>query len=385
MCEEIMTYKPRSTKNIPLGLYIHIPWCIKKCPYCDFNSHAKQGELPEKAYIARLILDFKSQLHAVQDRPIHSIFIGGGTPSLFSNHAYETLFSTLRDYVSFSPEIEITLEANPGTIDCEFLEGYLKAGINRLSFGVQSFQNEKLHALGRIHSAKNAQAAVKTAQKIGFKNINIDLMFGLENQTIGDALSDLRNAIALSPQHISWYQLTLEPNTFFYRFPPPLPDDDVKLDMQLAGQTLLAKNNFSQYEISAYARNNRQCQHNLNYWRFGDYLGIGAGAHAKWSCQTVIRRTNTKHPKAYLSGDTISCEEKKVTRDELALEFMLNAMRLHEPITQDLFFSRTGFTFSDVESQLKHAQIQSWLHYDAEKITLTERGKLFLNEVLMLF
>ena len=378
-----------TTETIPLSLYIHIPWCIQKCPYCDFNSHAATGELPEKTYVNQLLLDLETQLNHVQNRSIHSIFIGGGTPSLFSPNSYVTLFDGLKKKLCFVDNIEITLEANPGAIDTDHFDGFLKAGINRLSIGVQSFQDHQLKKLGRIHQANDANNAVISAQKAGFKNINVDLMFGLPDQTIKDALFDLETAMTLSPQHLSWYQLTLEPNTFFYRFPPALPSDDLKFDIQMAGQALLADREFQQYEVSAYAKNNAHCKHNVNYWQFGDYLGIGAGAHAKFThlnTMQITRRCNTKHPKAYLSANKHNLFETNViSQEELPLEFMMNALRLNATTSVNLFESRTGLHFSEIQKPLEKARDMGFLNFDAQEIKLTNQGRLFLNDVLALF
>lgn len=374
---------------IPLSLYIHVPWCIKKCPYCDFNSHAQQGELPEKAYINQLLFDLDTQLQFVQNRVIHSIFIGGGTPSLFSPEAYAVLFAGLKQKLTFSDQIEITLEANPGTLVPNRFEGYLAAGINRISLGVQSFQAEKLVTLGRIHNPIQAKNAFLSAKSAGFEKINIDLMFGLPNQTIEDALFDLQSAMDLSPNHISWYQLTLEPNTYFHRFPPALPDDDVRFDIQQAGQRYLADNGFQQYEISAYGKNGFQSQHNMNYWLFGDYLGIGAGAHAKFTdiqTKNIIRRSNTKHPKQYLSADEQKLFENKIiTRAELPLEFMMNVLRLYQPIVFALFETRTGLSIATIEKQLHHAAQDGLLTLNDTAFQITAKGSLFLNDLLERF
>lgn len=268
-------------KKPPLSLYIHTPWCIHKCPYCDFNSHALRGQLPEEEYIHALLSDFKSQQYLIQNRSIQTVFIGGGTPSLFSASSYKLLFKELRAMTPFDNEIEITLEANPGTIEQDRFAAYRECGINRLSIGVQSFQNEKLKQLQRIHSSEQAIKAINHCREVGFDNVNIDLMFGLPNQTINDGLSDLLTAISLNPSHLSWYQLTLEPHTAFHQNPPVLPADETIWELQQQGQQLLKENAFIQYEISAYAKTNRACRHNLNYWEFGDYIGIGAGAHGK--------------------------------------------------------------------------------------------------------
>lgn len=375
--------------QIPLSLYIHIPWCIKKCPYCDFNSHAASGELPEKAYINQLLFDLETQLPFVQNRIIHSVFIGGGTPSLFSPEAYALLFERLRKHLNISRHIEITIEANPGAVEASRFQGYFEAGINRVSLGVQSFQDEKLKALGRIHNHLQAKNAFDLARQAGFQNINIDLMFGLPNQTMGDALFDLQMAIDLSPNHLSWYQLTLEPNTFFHRFPPVLPDDDARFDIQQAGQDFLKSRGFMQYEISAYCANNQMSQHNLNYWMFGDYLAIGAGAHAKltdFSTGKMTRRWNTKHPKQYLSADKHHLFESKIiTEKELPLEFMMNTLRLRQPIAIDLFEASTGLAFSVIEKQMEQAVKLEFLTVTNHYFQVTEKGYLFLNELLEIF
>lgn len=374
----------------PISLYIHIPWCIKKCPYCDFNSHAQKGEIPEKAYIDQLIVDLKTQLLYLQNRPIHSIFIGGGTPSLFSPAAYAQLFKALRAYLSISDEIEITLEANPGAIDAEKFKEYFDTGINRLSIGVQSFQNTQLKKLGRIHESDQARNAVLLARQAGFKRINIDLMFGLPDQSINDALFDLTEAATLQPTHISWYQLTIEPNTFFHRFPPTLPDDEIRFEIQKAGQDFLAKNNFKQYEISAYAISpEEQSQHNLNYWLFGDYFGIGAGAHAKLTSlknSQMIRRSNTKHPTQYLKATENNLYEQKIiSQSELPLEFMMNILRLNQAIPVELFTNRTGLDLSIIQKQLDQAEKLNLLFIKNSAFNLTQRGRLFLNDVLEAF
>ncbi len=372
---------------IPLSLYIHIPWCIKKCPYCDFNSHAATGELPEKAYIDQLLIDLQSQFHLVHDRPIHSIFIGGGTPSLFSPEAYELLLSQLRNELDIPSDIEITLEANPGTTEASRFKGYFDVGINRISLGVQSFQNSKLKVLGRIHDNDQAKKAFLEARRAGFQTINIDLMFGLPNQTMDDALFDLQSAIDLAPNHLSWYQLTLEPNTFFHRFPPVLPSDDERFEIQQAGQKLLVNNGFPQYEISAYGF--QKAKHNLNYWLFGDYLGIGAGAHAKltdFSKGNIIRRWNTKHPKQYLSAHRENLFESKIIeQEELPLEFMMNALRLRQPISIELFEGRTGLKFNVIEKEIQKAVDLNLLMVDKSDFQVTEKGYLFLNDLLEIF
>ena len=374
--------------NFPLSLYIHIPWCIKKCPYCDFNSHALKDALPEKQYIQQLISDLKTQLEFVQNRPIHSIFIGGGTPSLFSPAAYKNLLSELKKYLTIADDTEITLEANPGTTEADRFSGYFDAGINRLSIGVQSFQDNQLKILGRIHESDQAKKAVKQAQNAGFQRINIDLMFGLPNQTINDALFDLQSAVDLSTNHLSWYQLTLEPNTYFHRFPPILPSDDARFEIQQAGVAFLNQHGFKQYEISAYSKND-PCKHNLNYWQFGDYLGIGAGAHAKLTdlkSMEMTRRYSVKNPKQYLSSNAENIGvTKKVESTELPLELMMNTLRLYQPIEIALFEARTGLSFSIVEKQIKKAVAEGLMKINAQYFYVTNKGHLFLNDVLELF
>jgi putative oxygen-independent coproporphyrinogen III oxidase len=374
--------------NFPLSLYIHIPWCVKKCPYCDFNSHTMKEALPEKKYIQQMIMDLETQLEWVQNRPIHSIFIGGGTPSLFSPEAYRSLLHELKKYLLISSDTEITLEANPGTTEADRFAGYFDAGINRLSIGVQSFQNEKLKILGRIHESDAAKNAVKQAKQAGFNRINIDLMFGLPNQTIDDALFDLQTAIDLQTSHLSWYQLTLEPNTYFHRFPPILPSDDARFEIQQAGQQFLANHQFSQYEISAYSQND-PCKHNVNYWQFGDYLGIGAGAHAKLThlkSKEITRRYSVKNPKQYLSSTAEDISVlKQIESSELSLEFMMNALRLYQPIEKALFETRTGLSFSIIAEKIDYLVSEKLLSQNAEHFFVTKKGHLFLNEVLEVF
>src|SRR3990167_5961302 len=290
-----------NNRLIPLSLYVHVPWCVQKCPYCDFNSHAVKEELPETAYIAELCKELTQKIPLIEDRPIQSLFIGGGTPSLFSAKSYARLFDFLKQHATLLPDAEITLEANPGTAEQQRFLDYRAVGINRLSIGIQSLQNDKLKALGRIHDGSQAQKAIEMAFTAGFTNFNVDLMFGLPNQTIEDAQQDLTSVIALKPPHLSWYQLTLEPNTLFHKFPPKLPDDDYLWQMQNEGIAQLAQHGYQRYEVSAYCQTGHESRHNLNYWLFGDYLGIGAGAHSKITHkdQTISRHSNIKHPKLY--------------------------------------------------------------------------------------
>lgn len=373
----------------PLSLYVHLPWCIRKCPYCDFNSHTAKEEIPEKIYIDALINDLDTDLSRINHRPLMSIFIGGGTPSLFSPQAIDILLKAIRNRISWADDIEITLEANPGTVEYERFAGYRAAGVNRLSIGIQSFQAEKLKALGRIHNDQEAIRAAETAQKAGFTNFNLDLMHGLPEQSIDDALYDLKTALSLTPSHLSWYQLTIEPNTFFAHKPPLLPQDETIWEMQDIGRELLARNNFKQYEISAFSYVHKLCQHNKNYWEFGDYLGIGAGAHSKITNvaqQKITRFWKLKNPKDYLNAKaTFIGDEQVITHQELPFEFMLNALRLYQDIPVKLFESRTGLSIYTIAEQLHLAQGKNLLHWNNTKISPTELGQRFYNDLCGLF
>lgn len=371
----------------PLSLYVHLPWCIRKCPYCDFNSHALQGEIPEQTYIDTLLKDLDNDLNDVQSRKLISIFIGGGTPSLFSATAIEKLLNAVQKNISLDSHIEITLEANPGTVEKNRFAGFRSAGINRLSLGIQSFQPDKLNSLGRIHNGDEAKRAIETAIAVGFENFNLDLMHGLPNQSINDALFDLNTALAFKPLHLSWYQLTLEKNTLFAKFPPILPPEDLIWDMQDQGQQLLKDFNFQQYEISAYSQPARECAHNKNYWEFGDYLGIGAGAHAKITANNVIKRAwKYKNPKDYMNIDLpFVAEEKIIAKEELAFEFMLNALRLYKNISFDLIMQRTGLNFTDLEPALKKAAGKSLLSWDQQFIYVNDLGRRFYNDLVQIF
>ncbi len=373
----------------PLSLYLHLPWCVRKCPYCDFNSHQLAADIPQQDYIAALLRDLEQDLPRAWGRHIHSIFIGGGTPSLFSPEAIDQLLSSVRALLPVSPDSEITLEANPGTVELGRFKGYRDAGINRLSIGIQSFNDEKLHALGRIHGGTEALRAAETARAAGFDNFNLDLMFGLPRQTVPEALADLKTAIAMQPSHLSLYQLTIEPNTQFHHQPPILPDDDTIWSMQQQLQALLAANNYVQYEVSAYAQPGRQCLHNLNYWRFGDYLGIGAGAHAKITdAGGITRLWKIKQPKEYMhkaGGVSGIGGEHRLSRREAPLEFMMNALRLTGGFPTSLFQERAGLPLSVAEKPLRRAEERGLIIWDVEAIYPTELGKRFLNEVVALF
>ncbi|WP_369985716.1 radical SAM family heme chaperone HemW [Thalassolituus sp.] len=379
----------------PLSLYIHVPWCVRKCPYCDFNSHESQGDIPEADYITALIEDLKQDLHWVQGREIQSIFFGGGTPSLLSARAYDTLFDGLTRHLSFNDNIEITLEANPGTFEAEKFNGYRRAGINRLSMGIQSFDPEQLKKLGRIHDKEQALRAIDMARDAGFDNFNLDLMHGLPDQTPEQALLDLDTALAFHPPHLSWYQLTIEPNTDFYKRPPVLPEDDILWDIQEQGQARLAEAGLKQYEISAYARPGRQARHNINYWRFGDYLGIGAGAHGKITIagpegHRVLRSQKARLPKRYLdqTRQFLSATDI-IASDDIAFECMMNALRLHSGISITDFEQRTGVTLDSLSKPMQKAEslglIERAQVNDQDYIRASERGKQYLNELLSLF
>lgn len=372
----------------PLALYVHIPWCVRKCPYCDFNSHAAGPELPEQAYVDALLRDLEQELAFVQGRELVSIFFGGGTPSLFSAAALGRLLEGVAQRIRFAPEIEITLEANPGTFEQAKFNDYRRLGINRLSIGIQSFEAQKLTALGRIHGREEALAAAHMARQAGFDNFNLDLMHGLPDQTLEQALADLEQAIALEPMHLSWYQLTMEPNTEFWSKPPVLPEDDTLWDIQEAGQNLLASAGFAQYETSAYARANRQAQHNLNYWTFGDFIGIGAGAHGKLTQADgpILRRWKTRAPRDYLNPDKDFCAgQRQLAADELPFEFLMNALRLTEGVPAALFNQRTGLPLSALDEGRQAAEARGLLCTDPQRLQPTLQGQLFLNDLLQYF
>ncbi|OOF78970.1 YggW family oxidoreductase [Rodentibacter caecimuris] len=374
----------------PLSLYIHIPWCVQKCPYCDFNSHAQKGDIPEQDYIHHLLQDLKADLvrfqASIQDRKLHSIFIGGGTPSLFSADSIAYLLSEIKKSIPFQDDIEITLEANPGTVEAERFKRYVAAGVTRISMGIQSFNDDKLKRLGRIHNAEEAKSAVGLAKVSGLKSFNLDLMHGLPNQTLAEALDDLRQAIELAPPHISWYQLTIEPNTMFAYRPPQLPDEDNLWAIFEQGHQLLTAAGYQQYETSAYAKPGFQCRHNLNYWRFGDYLAIGCGAHGKltFSNGGIRRFSKTKHPRGYLRGEYLY-EEKNVSEIDRPFEFFMNRFRLLEAVPKREFEYYTGLPQSAVKNRIDFALKQNYIVETDTSWQITEHGKLFLNELLTLF
>ena len=368
----------------PLALYAHLPWCVRKCPYCDFNSHEKSDALPEREYVDALVADLEGMLPSVWGRRVASLFIGGGTPSLFAPESIDAFLGAVRARVPLEPGAEITLEANPGTAEAGRFRGYRAAGVNRLSLGIQSFDDAKLKALGRIHSAAEARAAIEMAQAV-FDNVNLDIMYGLPQQTLAEARADTRAALAFGTTHFSAYQLTLEPNTVFYRKPPPLPAHDACADMQLAVEALAAEAGFEHYETSAFARPGMRCRHNLNYWEFGDYLGLGAGAHGKLSfADHVTRHERAKQPREYMA-QAGSIVEKPIPARELPFEFMLNALRLVQGVPAGRFEERTGLPRAAVARRLAAAEEKGLLEKDPARIRPTRRGRLFLNDLLQLF
>ena len=372
----------------PLSLYVHFPWCVRKCPYCDFNSHEAGNELPEQAYLSALRADLEQSLPLIWGRKIVSIFIGGGTPSLMSAAGLDQLMSDIRSLLPLEPSAEITMEANPGTFEAEKFRSFASSGINRLSIGIQSFNDKHLKALGRIHDADEAWRAI-TIAKNSFENINLDLMFALPEQTLAESELDVNTALSFEPTHLSLYHLTMEANTVFAKYPPELPDDDTSAAMQ---QMLIEKTTaagFQNYEISAYAREGRRAKHNLNYWEFGDYLGIGAGAHSKISFpHRVIRQARYKQPDSYMQqaskGNAVS-EEAEINREDLGFEFMINALRLSDGFEVRQFSERTGLTLQVVESALNKAEAKGLLYRDYLKIAPTSLGRRFLNDLQQIF
>jgi oxygen-independent coproporphyrinogen-3 oxidase len=380
------------TQYPPLSLYIHVPWCVRKCPYCDFNSHAQNSEeIPQVAYLAALFADLEQELPQIAEREIVSIFIGGGTPSLLAPEIIEQLLFGLRSRLRLRNNLEITLEANPGTAESEKFQRFREAGVNRLSLGIQSFDSATLQKLGRIHDAKQARQAIILAQQARFTHINVDLMFGLPGQTVSSAINELEIACSFNPSHLSWYQLTIEPHTEFYRSPPVLPREDDIWQIQQSGLEFLSAQGFENYEISAFARDGRYCQHNLNYWQFGDYIGIGAGAHGKLTnIQTgrIIRRSKQTHPKAYLklahTADGVATTHE-LQPNEILGEFMLNALRLKQGVPMNMLTERTGLTWAQVEPLVQQARNRGWLIQENQRIAATTQGWYFLNDVLELF
>lgn len=373
--------------NLPsLSLYIHIPWCVQKCPYCDFNSHALKGEVPHEDYVQHLLRDLDNDAGYAQGREISTIFIGGGTPSLLSGEAMKTLLDGVRARLPLAQHAEITMEANPGTVEADRFALYQQAGINRISIGVQSFSEAKLQRLGRIHGPEEAKRAAQLASSLGLRSFNLDLMHGLPDQSLEEAIDDLRQAIALNPPHLSWYQLTIEPNTLFGSRPPVLPDDDALWDIFEQGHQLLTVAGYQQYETSAYAKPGYQCEHNLNYWRFGDYLGIGCGAHGKITFPDgqILRTAKTRHPRGYMDGRYLE-RQHYVAQSDKPFEFFMNRFRLLEPAPREEFSRYTGLTEQDIRPQLNAAIAQGYLTESERFWQITEHGKLFLNSLLEIF
>ncbi|MDG1732711.1 MAG: radical SAM family heme chaperone HemW [Thalassotalea sp.] len=378
-------------KSPPLSLYIHIPWCVQKCPYCDFNSHALKSDIDEQLYIKHLLADLDSDIARFNiNRPLHSIFIGGGTPSLFSATAIKLLLDEVKLRFANNPEIEITLEANPGTVEAGKFEGFSNAGVNRLSVGVQSFASDKLIKLGRIHDSEQATRAAEIASTCGVKSFNLDLMHGLENQSIEHALDDLRQAIALKPKHLSWYQLTIEPNTAFYSKPPELPQDDTLWEIQEQGFKLLAAAGYQQYEVSAFSQGEEfQSKHNINYWQNGDYLGIGCGAHGKITCAAenkIYRTVKVKHPKGYMDEERVHLDHlTEVSEAERPFEYMMNRLRLFKPFSLTDFEQATGLSSDYISEHLRTAKNKKLLSENQGQWQTTLHGRRYLNDLLELF
>ena len=373
----------------PLSLYVHIPWCIKKCPYCDFNSHQGDENIPEQAYLKALLKDLNHDLHWVKNRKLHSIFFGGGTPSLFSAQSIEKIISAAEKHIGFEPDIEITLEANPGSAEQRKFADFYAAGVNRLSIGVQSFNDQHLKSLGRIHDSEHAKKAIDMAQQSGFERFNIDLMHGLPNQSREDAMDDLALAIQTGATHVSWYQLTIEPNTSFFSRPPILPEEDQLADIQELGMQKLSSAGFSQYEVSAFAKAGEYCRHNLNYWQFGDYIGIGAGAHGKLTSPEntkVIRTAKTRQPEHFMSRKkTALASQKPIGQGQLSLEFMMNALRLTQGVTKELYSQRTGMNPSAIAELIFQLEKDGLLESQTANYCTTEQGMRFLDTVLQRF
>lgn len=389
------------SSSIPLSLYIHIPWCVKKCPYCDFNSHAKTDAiaLPEEQYIEALLRDLQNDRAYVEDRPLKSLFFGGGTPSLFSPASIEKIIQGVDRFFRLSIDAEITLEANPGTLEHRQFKDYVQAGINRVSLGAQSFQDDKLKSLGRIHSHAEIEKAIESLHAANLRSFNLDIMYGLPNQSVEEACQDIKTALSFSPPHLSWYNLTLEPNTIFYSKPPMLPNEDLIWHIQEEGLALLQSAGFEHYEVSAFAKPGHQCVHNLNYWEFGDYLGIGAGAHGKVTKRIehqyqhsstnnefdILRTSKKRIPNSYMQAAIFLADERIIPEKELAFEFMLNALRLQAGFKENLFEARTGLKIDTIKEPLKSAKEKGLLIQENGQILPTALGKRFLNDLLQLF
>lgn len=384
---------PPATLAPPLSLYVHIPWCVRKCPYCDFNSHELRQDLPAHEYVDALVrdLDFAINEFDIGDRIIRTIFIGGGTPSLLPPAELARLLEHVANRIELAHDCEVTLEANPGSVEAGRFSGFQRAGVNRLSMGIQSFNDQHLQVLGRIHDSTQARHAIAEAMRADFAAVNLDLMFGLPDQTLEQAMADLGTAIEFGPTHVSWYQLTIEPNTVFYSRPPTLPDEDWIWDMQQQGRARLQQSGYRQYEVSAYARTGQHCRHNLNYWRFGDYIGIGAGAHGKISDPRngmIVRQSRHRIPKSYMqhAGTAAAvAEQRTLSPDDIRFEFMLNALRLCDGVPLTLFQAHTGLMPSELEPILQQARERGWLQADPSRLCTTPLGARYLNDVIGLF
>ncbi len=372
----------------PLSLYIHIPWCARKCPYCDFNSHEARAQVPEERYVAALVADLELALPRVWGRRVHSVFFGGGTPSLFSAGSVDAILAAARARLALAPDAEITLEANPGTVDAEKFRAFRAVGINRLSLGIQSFNPRHLRALGRIHDGAEARWAIEIARRI-FDNMNLDLMYGLPAQTPEEAAADVETALGYEPPHLSCYHLTIEPNTYFHRYPPVLPSDDATAGMQEAIEAMLGAAGYEHYETSAFARPGARCAHNLNYWSFGDYLGIGAGAHGKLTfAGAITRQARVKHPERYMEAAERGApveEEHEVGAEAVGFEFMMNALRLNGGFPVQLFEERAGLPLSVLRRPLEEAERRGLIDRDHARIAPTQLGRRFLNDLLQIF
>ncbi len=374
----------------PLSIYIHVPWCIRKCPYCDFNSHEAKGDIPEERYLAALQADIEQALPDVWGRQVHTVFIGGGTPSLLSASAIDRLMGMLRAHFNLWPDAEVTLEANPGAAEAGRLKSYAESGINRISLGIQTFDDGQLQKLGRVHNGTQARNAIEMAMA-AVERVNLDLMFALSGQSLEACMLDAREALSFGTEHLSIYQLTLEPNTIFAKFPPPLPDDDLAVSMEEGIESLLSEAGFDRYEVSAFARHGARARHNINYWQFGDYLGLGPGAHGKVSFPDRIQReVRLRNPESWMQASVLRngsqlSEKKIVTREDLPFEFMLNALRLREGVALDLFNERTGLSYGDLAERLALARQKKLLTADPSRLQATDTGWRFLNELQSIF
>lgn len=374
----------------PLSLYIHVPWCIKKCPYCDFNSHESVGEIPEDRYLDALQADIEQALPDVWGRQVHTIFIGGGTPSLLSASAIDRLMAMLRAHFNLWPDAEVTLEANPGAAEAERFKSYAESGINRISLGIQTFDDNRLKKLGRVHNGDQARRAVDMAMR-AVNRVNLDLMFALPEQTFADCMSDVQEALSFGTEHLSIYQLTLEPNTVFAKFPPQLPDEDIAVSMEEGIESLLQQHGFERYEVSAFAKPGARARHNVNYWQFGDYLGLGPGAHGKVSFHDRVQReVRLRNPESWMQASVLRngsqiAEKRNVERSDLPFEFMLNALRLREGVSLDLFVERTGLQYAEIAAKIALARQKKLMTIDPSRLKTTDMGWRFLNELQAIF